>query len=330
MPMYSNAAANSRAHWAGTAANVDVHNELIQALIEVGIREGSTFEKLRLTNPVSVESNTNTVGWRLLGGTTTGVRQVGETLEPKRITNEKVIMKVDRSIYTQIQTDFIDDWTAPDFTAEYTAEMAEAHAKTYDELHMAALIKASGWTAPGSVATRFNPGIVRNMDWATGAPEDVIARAIYRAHGKLITNFKERSTPTSGMITLASPKMFDLLLQHPLFSQSIYQPAGVTMDSTHRMLTAMNGIRIVEVTCFPTAAVASSPMGANFNLSADDIRAGLITFDPRVTLITPVAKELHGHAVTLEHEQRTIIGMVRMFNVGTKRGDRIGVLRDKA
>lgn len=330
MPMYSNAAANSRAHWAGTAANVDVHNELIQALVEVGIREASVFESMKLTNPVSVQSETNTIGWRLLGGTTTGVRQVGETLEPKRITNEKVIMKVDRSIYTQIQTDFIDDWTAPDFTAEYTAEMAEAHARTYDDLHMTALIKAGGWTAPGSVASRFNPGIVRNMDWATNATEAQIAEAIYRAHGKLITDFKIRRTPTEHMITLASPKIFDLLLQHPRFGQSIFQPTGVVMDTPHRVLNFVNGVKIVEVNCFPAAAVASSPMGSGFNLSADEVRAGLITFDPRMTLITPVAKELHGHVVTLDHEQRTIIGMVRMFNVGTKRGDRIGVLRDKA
>lgn len=328
MPFYSNHEANSRAHWAGAAANVDVHNELIQASVENGIRAGSLFATHNWSIQKSTENDTNTIGWRMIGGTSVGYRQVGETLEPKRVVNEKVIMKVDRAVYTQVQTDFMDDWTSPDFTAEYTAEMAEAHALEYDHLHMTQLIKAGAWKAPTSIESRYNPGVVRNMNGLGAANTDAAkAELILKYHAELVRDFVKRRTPLNNLITLLSPDMYYFLTQHPTRNNALFQPLGVTNDANRREVGLMNGVRTMEIPIFPTAAVANSKMGTSFNLSADEVKASIIVFDPTVTLITPTAKELHGFVTSLPHEQRTLITSIRMFNVGVKRGDRVGVLR---
>lgn len=330
MPFYSNADANSRAHWASAAANIDVHNEMLQAIVEHGIFSGSMFQANNWTTMKSTENNTNTIGWRMIGGTGVGYRSPGETLTPKRIVNEKVVMKVDKSIYTQIQTDFMDDWTAPDFTAEYTAEMAEAHALEYDLLHMTQLIKAGAWRAPASIQDRYQPGIVRNMNGFNAATDEGKANMIVNEHAKLIRDFSARRTPLNNLITLVTPDIYYYLTMHKERNNALFQPLGVTNDANRRVIHMLNGVRVIECPIFPQAAVASSGFGQSFNLSADEVKASIIVFDPSVTLITPVAKELHGFTTAIPHEQRTLITSVRMFNVGVKRGDRIGVLRTAA
>lgn len=331
MAFYSNQEANSRAHWAGANASVDVHNEMLEALIEHGVRQNSQFTQNKWTQVKYTEGNTNTIGHRMIGGTTTGVRQYGELLEPKRIVNEKVIMKVDRAVYTQVQTDFFDDWTAPSFSVEYAAEAGHAQAKEYDTLHMRMLIKAPSWTPPASLTTRFPVGQATNMNGYNAlTTREAKAKMIADQHSEAILRLTKNDVDRSGLITLVSPDIYHVLSSYWDGQNALWQATGAVNDAARRKLVHLNGIPVYETNLFPTGAVASSPMGSQFNLSADEARGQIVIFDPRKVLITPTAKELYGFTETFPSQLHTLMTTIRMFNVGHKNGGSVQVLRPAA
>ena len=310
MAFYSNQEANSRAHWAGANASVDVHNEMLEALIEHGVRQNSQFTQNKWTQVKYTEGNTNTIGHRMIGGTTTGVRQYGELLEPKRIVNEKVIMKVDRAVYTQVQTDFFDDWTAPSFSVEYAAEAGHAQAKEYDRLPTGQAVNMNGYNA---LTTR-----------------EAKAKMIADQHSEAILRLTKNNIDRSGLITLVSPDIYHVLSSYWDGQNALWQATGAVNDAARRKLVHLNGIPVYETNLFPTGAVASSPMGSQFNLSADEARGQIVIFDPRKVLITPTAKELYGFTETFPSQLHTLMTTIRMFNVGHKNGGSVQVLRPAA
>ena len=98
-------------------------------------------------------------------------RKSGETLDNSRIPSEKFLISVDTTSYIRTPVDYQDDWTAPDFQSEYSAEHGSAHAKAFDQAHIIQLIKAGSWAAPQSLkdSGAFFDGIAATM---TGVNDD--------------------------------------------------------------------------------------------------------------------------------------------------------------
>lgn len=326
----------SRAHWAGTDADMDIHLEAYEGDIEGSFRVGSVFRNSGLTNFKSVAGKSNTWRGDRVGGAVVKGRQSGVALDPTRIVNEKLLITVDTTSYIRTPVDYQDDWTAPSFQAEYSAEHGTAHAKAFDQAHIIQLIKAGDWVAPAALKASgaFNDGVKSTLTGyaalvATGTATDAASAAdlIVRSHKAQLATFVKRDLgdSLSEFVTLMQPDAFNILLDHNKLMNVDFQGGDGDNDFAKRRIGWLNGIRVVETPRFPTAAIASHFLGPAFNVSATEAKALYVTFHPRKTLVTVEAQGMTARFWDDKENFANVLDSYTMYTVGIKRGDAVGV-----
>ena len=336
MPATIYAPTNSRAHWAGAGADLDLHIEAYEGDIDGSFRVNSMFRSSGLTTFKSI-SGTNLWRGDRVGGIAVKGRRSGETLDTARIPNEKFTITVDTTSYASSSVDYQDDWTGPDYQAEYSAEHGSAHAKAFDEAHVIQLIKAGSWVAPASLKTSgaFYDGVTRVMagyaaDVALNTEAGNIAAAnkLVKQHKDLIAIFAKRDLgdSLSEFRTLCDPDTFNILLDHGKLMNVDWQGGQPTNDFAKRRIAYMNGIPVVETPRFVTTANPSHHLGPAFNLSAAEAKARMVVFHPKQTLLTVEACPMTVRVWDNEAQFTNVLDSYCMYTVGLRRGDAVGVI----
>ncbi|HVH93236.1 MAG TPA: hypothetical protein VM783_17865 [Candidatus Acidoferrum sp.] len=324
----------SRAHWAGTNSDLDVHLEVYEGEIEGSFRVESLFRSSGLTNYKTVSGRSNTWRGDRIGGATVQGRKSGEALNESRIVNEKLLVTVDTTSYIRTAIDYQDDWTAPDFTNEYSMEHGSAHAKAFDQAHLIQLIKAGTWVAPPSLLASgaFFNGINTTMTgYAAQTDREVKADQLVQAHKDALAQFVKRDLGGSlaEFVTLVEPDTFNVLLDHKKLMNVDFQGGpgdGTANNFAQRRIAWLNGIKVIETPRFPTSAIASHFLGPAFNVSATEAKARMIVFHPRKTLVTVEAQSMVVRVWDDELNFANVLDSYCMYTVGIKRGDAVAVI----
>lgn len=321
----------ARAHWAGTNADLDIHIEAYEGDIEGSFRVESMFRSSGLTTFKSVAGRSNTWRGDRVGGATVRGRRSGEKLDESRIVNEKLLVTVETTSYIRTPMDYQDDWTAPDYQAEYSAEHGSAHAKTFDQAHLIQLIKAGDWVAPASLKASgaFNDGIKLTMTGYTAETNlELKADMIVQKHKEALATFVKRDLGGSlaEFVTLMTPDVFSTLLEHKKLMNVDFQGGMGDNNFAQRRIGWLNGIRVVETPRFPTAAISNHPLGPAFNVSAAEAKAAFVVFHPRKTLVTVEAQGMVVRVWDDEKEFCNVLDSYTMYTVGLKRGDAVAVV----
>lgn len=331
MPATSYAAANTRPHWGGAASDLDIHIEAYEGDIDGSFRVESMFRSSALTNFKSVSDRSNTWRGDRIGGVSVKGRKSGESLDNSRIPSEKFLISVDTTSYIRTPVDYQDDWTAPDFQAEYSAEHGSAHAKAFDQAHIIQLIKAGSWVAPQSLkdSGAFFDGISATMTgYAAQTDKALKADLIVQYHKDQLATFVKRDLGGSlaEFVTLMEPDTFNVLLDHNKLMNVDFQGGMGDNNFAQRRIAWLNGIRVIETPRFPTSAIASHFLGSAFNVSATEAKARFIIFHPRKTLVTVEAKPMTVRVWDDEKEFNNVLDSYTMYTVGIRRGDAVAVV----
>lgn len=321
----------SRANWAGSNADLDIHLEAYEGDIEGSFRVESLFRSSGLTNFKTVAGRSNTWRGDRVGGATVKGRKAGEALDPTRIVNEKLLITVDTTSYIRTPIDYQDDWTAPDFQSEYSAEHGSAHAKAFDQAHLIQLIKAGSWVAPGSLKASgaFFDGISTTMTgYAAQADAELKANIIVKHHKDALATFVKRDLggSLSEFVTLIEPDTFNVLLDHKKLMNVDFQGGMGDNNFAARRIGWLNGIRVIETPRFPTTAIASHFLGPAFNVTAAEAKARVVIFHPKKTLVTVEAQGMVARVWDDKENFANVLDSYTMYTVGLKRGDCVAVL----
>lgn len=326
------AVTNTRPHFAGANADQDIHLEAYEGDIDGSFRVESLFRSSGLTNFKSVENRSNTWRGDRIGGVSVKGRRSGETLDGQRIPNEKFLISVDTTSYIRSTIDYQDDWTAPDFQSEYSAEHGSAHAKSFDQAHVIQLIKCGAWVAPAALKASgaFFDGIAVTMTgYAAQTDAELKADLLVKHHKNVLAEFVKRDLGGSlaEFVTLIEPDTFNVLLDHKkLMNVDFSSVATGQNDFAMRRVGWLNGVRVIETPRFPTAAIAGHHLGSAFNVSAAEAKARMIVFHPRKTLVTVEAKGMTVRVWDWEAEMTNVLDSYTMYTVGIRRGDAVAVL----
>ena len=326
------AVTNTRPHFAGANADQDIHLEAYEGDIDGSFRVESLFRSSGLTNFKSVENRSNTWRGDRIGGVSVKGRRSGETLDGQRIPNEKFLISVDTTSYIRSTIDYQDDWTAPDFQSEYSAEHGSAHAKSFDQAHVIQLIKCGAWAAPAALKASgaFFDGITVTMTgYAAQTDAELKADLLVKHHKNVLAEFVKRDLGGSlaEFVTLIEPDTFNVLMDHKkLMNVDFSSVATGQNDFAMRRVGWLNGVRVIETPRFPTAAIAAHHLGSAFNVSAAEAKARMVVFHPRKTLVTVEAKGMTVRVWDWEAEMTNVLDSYTMYTVGIRRGDAVAVL----
>ena len=324
-------AANTRVHWAGANADVDIHLEAYEGDIDGSFRVESLFRGSGLTNFKSVAAQSNTWRGDRMGGVAVKGRKSGTALDSQRVVNDKLVITVDTTSYIRTPIDYEDDWTAPDRQTELSAEHGTAHAKAFDQAHIIQLIKAGAWVAPADLKASgaFYDGISKTMTgYAAETNLEVKADLIVQAHKAALADFVKRDLGGSlaEFVTLIEPDTFNVLLEHKKLMNVDFQGGSSDQNFAMRRIAWLNGIRVIETPRFPTSAIASHFLGSAFNVTAAEAKARVVIFHPRKTLVTVEAKPMTVRYWDDEKEFNNVLDSYTMYTVGIRRGDAVAVL----
>lgn len=324
-------AANTRVHWAGANADVDIHLEAYEGDIDGSFRVESLFRSSGLTNFKSVASQTNSWRGDRMGGVTVKGRKSGGALDSTRVVNDKFVITVDTTSYIRTPIDYEDDWTAPDRQAEISAEHGSAHAKAFDQAHVIQLIKASSWVAPTELKNSgaFYDGIATTMTgYAAETDAELKADLIVKHHKDALATFVKRDLGGSlaEFITLMDPDTFNVLLDHKKLMNVDFQGGNGDNNFAMRRIGWLNGIRVIETPRFPTGAIANHILGPAFNVTAAEAKARVVIFHPRKTLVTVEAKQMTTKFWDDDENFNNVLDSYTMYTVGIRRGDAVAVL----
>lgn len=328
-----NKAALTRNWWSGADADVDIHIEAYEGDIEGSFMVTSLFRTSGLTKFKSVMNQSNTWRGDRVGAAVVQGRRSGDELAAARIANDKLVISVDTTSYIRTPFDYQDDWTAPDFQAEYSREHGIAHAKAFDQAHIIQLIKCQTFTPPAHLAGSFYPGITKTLT-GYGAATDPEAKAeiLVQAHKAAVTDFIKRDLGDADMVTLVQPDEFSVLCDHKKLMNVEFQggPGNGVNDFARRRVGILNGVRVIETPRFPQGAIASHILGPNFNVTATEARACMILFVPSKALVTVEAKNMTVRQWDWPEKFQSVLDSYHMYTVGQYRPDAVAVINRDA
>jgi hypothetical protein len=329
----SYAATNTRPNWGGSDADLDIHIEAYEGDIDGSFRVESLFRSSSLTNFKSVSDKSNTWRGDRVGGVVVKGRKSGVALDSQRQVNEKFLITVDTTSYIRTTVDYQDDWTAPDFQSETSAEHGSSHAKSFDQAHIIQLIKCGSWVAPAALKASgaFYDGIVKTATgYAAATDAEAKADLLVQAHKNALADFVKRDLggSLSEFVTLIAPDAFNVLLDHKKLMNVDFagSDAGAGNNFVMRRVAWLNGVRVIETPRFPTAAITDHILGPGFNVTAAEAKALMVVFHPRKTLVTVEAKPMTVRFWDDEKEFNNVLDSYTMYTVGIKRGDAVAVI----
>lgn len=326
-PVY-NAGALTRDWWAGADADQDIHIEAYEGDVEGSFKVESLFRSQNLTRFKSVMNQSNTWRGDRIGAAVVKGRKSGQKLDGARIANDKFLVTVDTTSFIRTPFDYQDDWTAPDFQSEYSAEHGTAHAKAFDEAHIIALIKCSAFKAPTHLKGSFHDGLkatTTGMNAATTNEEK--AAILLQTHKGLLKEFVKRDLGGSlaANLTLMNPDAFDLLLDEKKLMNVEYQGGNGDNNFAARRVAWLNGTRVIETPRFPTGVITDHLLGADFNVTAAEAKALFVIFNPAKALVTVEAKAMTVRKWDDPENFQSVLDSYCMYTVGQHRPDAVGV-----
>jgi len=315
-------AALTRPHWGGAASTDDIHLEIYQNEVDSRFQYQAIF--LGLSSQRSVADRSNTIRIDRLGTSKVKGRQSGQALEPTPVRNDKLVITVDTVLYIRNPIDYQDDWTAPDFLSEMGQNNGSEFAETFDQAHLIQLIKGREWKAPEHLKPAFKDGIEIEVSIKPGAKTEAELEAnglmLNEAHKEGINELIKRKVPLMDMVTLVSPDVYSQILNNPKLMSREF--GDTNLDGyKNRRVVVMNGIPIVECTEFPTGAITDHPLGAQFNVTADEAKCQMVTFSKSKTLVTVEAKPFTSRIWDDEREFCNVLDCYAMYTVGQRRPD---------
>jgi len=327
------AASNSRAWYAGANADVDIHIEAYEGMVDGSFRVESLFRSAGLTTFKSVAHQSNTWRGDRIGGVSVTGRKSGEAPTTQRIANDKLVITVDTTSLVRTTSDEQDDWTSPDLSAEYSAEHATAHAKAFDQAHIIQLIKCSAFTPPAHLASSFYPGIKKTttgLNAAVGTSvltaAEVKADILVSTHKDAIADLVKRDLggELGSMVTLVDVDTFSLLLDNKKLMNVDF--SGTNGNYAGRRVAQLNGTVLIETPRFPGAAISNHFLGSAFNVSAAEAKACMIVFDPKRALVTVEAMPMTVRVVPMPQDFSNMLDSYTMYTVGQRRPDSVAVI----
>lgn len=312
----------TRPHWGGAASTDDIHLEIYQNEVDSRFQYQAIF--LGLSSQRSVADRSNTIRIDRLGTSKVKGRQSGQALEPTPVRNDKLVITVDTVLYIRNPIDYQDDWTAPDFLSEMGQNNGSEFAETFDQAHLIQLIKGREWKAPEHLKPAFKDGIEIEVsikpDAKTEAELEANGLMLNEAHKEGINELIKRKVPLMDMVTLVSPDVYSQILNNPKLMSREF--GDTNLDGyKNRRVVVMNGVPIVECTEFPTEAITDHPLGAQFNVTADEAKCQMITFSKSKTLVTVEAKPFTSRIWDDEREFCNVLDCYAMYTVGQRRPD---------
>ncbi|AIW03098.1 putative capsid protein [Proteus phage PM 75] len=312
----------TRPHWGGAASTDDIHLEIYQNEVDSRFQYQAIF--LGLSSQRSVADRSNTIRIDRLGTSKVKGRQSGQALEPTPVRNDKLVITVDTVLYIRNPIDYQDDWTAPDFLSEMGQNNGSEFAETFDQAHIIQLIKGREWKAPEHLKPAFKDGVEIEVsikpDAKTEAELEANGLMLNEAHKEGINELIKRKVPLMDMVTLVSPDVYSQILNNPKLMSREF--GDTNLDGyKNRRVVVMNGIPIVECTEFPTEAITDHPLGAQFNVTADEAKCQMVTFSKSKTLVTVEAKPFTSRIWDDEREFCNVLDCYAMYTVGQRRPD---------
>ena len=322
------ASALTRPHWGGAGSDVDIHLEVYQNEVDTAFQYSAIFTGLSAQRSTAERSNTYRID--RLGNSQVKGRKSGQALEATSVKNDKMLIVVDTTLYIRNPIDYQDDWTAPDFLSEMGQNNGTSFAETFDEAHAIQLVKARGWEAPDHLKPAFKDGVEIDVSLKADATSqaDLEANAILinKAHRDGIDELVKRKVPLNDMVTLLNTDEYSVLLEHPKLFNNLY---GQTNDDGYkgRRVVTMNGIPVVEFLEFPGEVITDHPLGASFNVTADDAACKMVIFSKSRTLVTVEAKSFTSDFWNDKQNFSNVLDCYAMYTVGVRRPDTAVVVK---
>lgn len=315
---YAAANALTRPHWGGPNSDADIHMEVFDGALDTAFQYESFFRSN--STFISVADRSNTARIDRLGTVAIQGRQSGEALNPTPVKNDKLIITVDTVTYARSPIDYQDDWTAPDFLPAIGKNHGTEHAKLFDQAHIIQLQKCRSWIAPAHLKPAFYDGLettaqlVANDDAAS-------AKNITAAHATGVETMINRDLggSLSEFITLVSPRVFGILLASEKLVNIQYSEGNANF--AQRRFAWLNGVRVVETARFPSAPITNHPLGAQFNVDATDVQCQVLTYHPKMTLVTVEAKARTVRVWDDELNFANVLDSYAMYTIGQRRPD---------
>lgn len=316
-------------HWGGASSDIDQHLEIYDGEVDTVFRYNAIF--LGLSSQRSVADRSNTYRIDRLNTSAVKGRTSGVALDATRVKSDKLNITVDTVLYIRNPIDYQDDWTAPDFLREMGQNNGSAFAELFDGAHITQIIKGRSFVAPAHLKPAFNDGIeiVANTEAtpATIAEYEANAVAIATAHKLGVAELIKRKIPLGDQVTLVTPDVYNTLVEHPKLINADFNDTGANGSYGDRRVMRLNGIPIVEFIEFPTAVNTSHPLGAAFNVDAEDIKCQMVIFSKSKTLVTVEAKPFTSRIWDDQLNFANVLDCYAMYTVGQRRPDTAVVIK---
>lgn len=315
-----------------TNGGVDIHLEKMSSDIMQSFAYSSLFDSGNYTQRVSVQNETNTYRFDLMGATEVMGRKAGTPIVNTKIANDKQTVVVDTMEYNRVTLDWMDNWTSPDRIKQIGTEKGVAMAYCYDMNHLVTLIKAGDYK-PDAVlkeSGNFHDGVSITIDGFSTYDEQVQAEAIIDAHAYVVNTMIKRRVPTQQLVTFVSTEWYSILAKSQMLTNVQYQGNKDDNNFVHRRVMYINGVKVVEVPLFLNSTREDAPLGEAFNLEEKYAKANMIVFNPATTLLTVDAQPLQNVHKDDDKNFAQYLDTYRMYTVALKRGDACAVVHADA
>jgi hypothetical protein len=308
----------TRPHWGGPNSDADIHLEVFDGKLDTAFQYNAWFRSN--STFIAVNDRSNTARIDRLGSVTVRGRKSGEALTPSPVRNDKLVIVVDTVTYIRTPIDYQDDWTAPDFLPAIGQNHGTEHAKLFDQAHIIQIIKGRKWIAPAHLKPAFYDGKEYTAARVANDAEATAAN-ITAAHLQGIQNLIRQDLGGSlgEFITMVDPEVFGILMQSEKLVNVQYSDGN--SNYAQRRMAWLNGSRIVETARFPQAVITDHPLGAEFNVDADDIAVKMVVYHPSMTLVTVEAKAHTSRIWDDELNFANVLDSYAMYTIGQRRPD---------
>lgn len=315
----------TRPQWGGPQSDVDIHIEE-----HLGIVDGSFLAESQFAKYMNIRTlqGTNIIRLDRVGATEVKGRKVGEALEPTPVRNDKLNLVVDTTLYVRHEFDYFDLWTAnPDLRREIAAEDGLALATQFDSACIGQLQKCADFKAPDHLKGAFHDGILLELDIATGTAK-ANAEKLVQTHRQGLEQMIRRNLGNrvrSEGVTLVSPEVFSILLEHDKL-MNVQFGADAANSFVGGRVGYMNGIPVIESARFALEASTDNPLGADHNLTADEIKRQMITFIPSIALVGAQVQSITSRYYEEKYDFKWVLDTYQAYNIGQRRPDAVAVV----
>lgn len=317
----------TRPNWGGLNSDVDLHIEEHLGIVDSSFQYSSKFAGI--TN-IRTLRGTNQVRIDRVGSSTIAGRKAGEDLNVSKVKSDKFNLTVDTVLYARHQFDKFDDWVASlDMRKEVAREDGIALARQFDQACLITLQKCGDFAAPAHLAGAFNNGILLPVSVSTSAANaEATAATLRREHRKGIEALIKRDLGDQVMsegITYVTPEIFSMLLEHKQLTSVEYGASEGGNSLVAGRLGMMNGVRIVETPRFPTGAITTNPLGADYNVTAAQARRQMVTVIPSLALVAAQVHPVSADYWEWKEKFCHVLDTIQSYAIGARRPDAVAV-----